>query len=68
MVWNISPAITITLIAVLAIFVVLPLFLKLIGVRIIGNNEVGIVEKLWSRKGSLHNKIIALNGEAGYQP
>ena len=55
-------------IVVVGVLVVIPLILKLIGFRIIGNTEVGIVEKLWSRKGSLHNKIIALNGEAGFQP
>jgi uncharacterized membrane protein YqiK len=39
----------------------------LIGARFIGNNEVGIVEKIWGG-GHLQGKIIALNGEAGYQP
>jgi len=42
--------------------------LRFIGVRLIGNDEVGIVEKIWSTKGSLDGQIIALNGEAGYQP
>jgi len=41
---------------------------KLIGIRVIPNNKVGIVEKWWSTKGSLKDQIIALNGEAGYQP
>lgn len=41
---------------------------KLIGLRIIPNNKIGIVEKWWSVKGSLNEQIIALNGEAGYQP
>ncbi|PSM30973.1 band 7 protein, partial [Haliangium sp. UPWRP_2] len=36
--------------------------------RYIPNNKVGIVEKLWSFNGSLKNGIIALNGEAGFQP
>jgi hypothetical protein len=58
----------IALIAAAVLLIGVPLFLKLIGFRIIGNAEVGIVEKLWSRKGSLHNRIIALNGEAGFQP
>lgn len=40
----------------------------LIGFRIIPNNRVAIVEKWWSLKGSLDERIIALNGEAGYQP
>ncbi|MFA6000909.1 MAG: hypothetical protein WC828_02205 [Thermoleophilia bacterium] len=41
---------------------------KLIGVRVIRCDQVGIVEKWWSTKGSLEGRIIALNGEAGYQP
>lgn len=43
-------------------------FLWLIGLRIIPNDKVAIVEKWWSSKGSLKEQIIALNGEAGYQP
>ena len=38
------------------------------SVRYIPNNRVGIVEKLWSRSGSVAGGLIALNGEAGYQP
>src|SRR5215813_7039624 len=37
-------------------------------VRIIPNNRVGIVEKVFSNKGSVKEGFIALNGEAGYQP
>jgi uncharacterized membrane protein YqiK len=37
-------------------------------IRYIPNNRVGIVEKLFSSKGSIQNGIIALNREAGYQP
>lgn len=37
-------------------------------VRIIPNNSVGVVEKLWSFAGSVEaGNIIALNGEAGFQ-
>src|SRR6201997_780769 len=36
--------------------------------RYISNNQVGIVEKLWSAKGSIEDGFIALNGEAGYEP
>lgn len=40
----------------------------LAGVRYIPNDKVGVVEKLWSRAGSLGSgRIIALNGEAGFQ-
>lgn len=38
------------------------------SVRYIPNRRVGIVEKLWSRSGSVRGGLIALNGEAGYQP
>src|SRR5581483_9853861 len=36
--------------------------------RYIPNNQVGIVEKLWSMTGSIDEGFIALNGEAGYEP
>src|SRR5690349_2477410 len=36
--------------------------------RYIPNNQVGIVEKLWTTKGSIASGFIALNGEAGYEP
>ena len=36
--------------------------------RYIPNNQVGIVEKLWTTKGSISEGFIALNGEAGYEP
>ena len=36
--------------------------------RYIPNNQVGIVEKLWTTKGSIKDGFIALNGEAGYEP
>jgi uncharacterized membrane protein YqiK len=38
------------------------------GIRYIPNNRIGIVEKRWSRKGSVRGGFIALNGEAGFQP
>lgn len=38
------------------------------GFRIIPNSKVAIIEKWWSSKGSLKEQIIALNGEAGFQP
>jgi uncharacterized membrane protein YqiK len=49
----------------LILFVIL---LKLIGIIVIGSNEVGIIEKWWSTRGSVKSGFIALNGEAGYQP
>jgi len=45
------------------------IFLRVSGmVRYVGNNRVAIVEKLWSGSGSVTGGIIALQGEAGYQP
>src|SRR5215813_1363351 len=37
-------------------------------VRYIPNTRVGIVEKLWSASGSVEHGLIALRGEAGFQP
>jgi uncharacterized membrane protein YqiK len=40
----------------------------ILGWRYIPNNRVGIVEKLWSPRGSVpEGQFIALNGEAGFQ-
>ncbi len=36
--------------------------------RYIPNDRVGIVERLWSPSGSVKSGLIALNGEAGFQP
>lgn len=57
-------------VAIIAVAVIIGLLFLfwLIGLRIIDNDKVGIVEKWWSTKGSLNEQIIALNGEAGYQP
>lgn len=44
------------------------LIFKILGLRVIASNEVAVVEKWWSFKGSLKDSIIALNGEAGYAP
>ncbi len=37
-------------------------------VRYIPNTRVGVVEKLWSSGGSVKQGLIALKGEAGFQP
>jgi len=53
-----------------ALFVVLAaLLVRASGmIRYIGNTRVAVVEKLWSGKGSIRGGIIALHGEAGFQP
>lgn len=53
---------------VIGVIFALLFILWILGFKIIDNDKVGIVEKWWSRKGSLNEQIIALNGEAGYQP
>lgn len=57
-----------TLIYVVLGIVGVIILLKLIGFRVIPSNKIGIIEKWWSPKGSLNEQIIALHGEAGYQP
>ena len=55
----------------LVLWVVIGLFaltVLLLTFRYIPNDRVGIVEKLWSPSGSIRHGIIALNGEAGFQP
>src|SRR5438552_273524 len=47
---------------------VLVVLFFLAGIRFIPNNKVGIVEMRISPKGSLDKGVIALNGEAGFQP
>jgi uncharacterized membrane protein YqiK len=52
----------------LVVFILLLFVWWLASVRVIPNDKVGVVEKLWSPKGSVSDgRIIALNGEAGYQ-
>src|SRR5437773_1054803 len=49
-------------------FLGIVLLCELIGLRYIPNSRVGIVEKLWSAKGSVEDgRIIALSDEAGFQ-
>ncbi len=43
-------------------------FIALSGIRYIPNNRIGLVEKRWSLRGSVKGGLIALHGEAGYQP
>lgn len=54
------------LLAALAIFA---LFVRVSGMaRYIPNDRIGVVEKLWSSSGSVQAGLLALNGEAGFQP
>lgn len=51
----------------LTIFVGFVILYLLAGIRIIPNNRIGVVEKRFGTK-SVKSGLIALNGEAGYQP
>jgi uncharacterized membrane protein YqiK len=45
------------------------IFIRIANVfRYIPNNQVGIVEKMWSPKGSIRSGFIPLHGEAGFRP
>ncbi len=44
------------------------LLILLFGIRFIPNNRIGLVEKRFGGKGSVKSGLIALHGEAGYQP
>ena len=62
-----SPLVTEILAGVLVVAALL-LFIAWLTVRYIPNQQVGVVEKLWSGSGSVsEGRIIALNDEAGYQ-
>jgi uncharacterized membrane protein YqiK len=50
------------------VLVLFALFVLALTFRYIPNDRVGIVEKLWSPGGSVKQGIIALEGEAGFQP
>jgi uncharacterized membrane protein YqiK len=62
------PPFTVAILIVVGLVLLALLFFELLGMRYIPNSRVGIVEKLWSKKGSVpEGRIIALGGEAGYQ-
>jgi len=54
--------------AVLIVLGIMVALVVLLGVRWIPNTKVGIVEKLLSGRGSIEHGVIALKGEAGFQP
>jgi uncharacterized membrane protein YqiK len=56
------------IVVAVGLILLLVLFLRITGMlRYIPNTRVGIVEKLWSFKGSIEKGLIALSGEAGFQ-
>jgi uncharacterized membrane protein YqiK len=57
-----------TTIALLAVVAVLLLVVVSGAIRYIPNDRLAVLEKLWSFSGSIKNGLIALHGEAGFQP
>jgi uncharacterized membrane protein YqiK len=57
-----------TILTVLAIAGGVALFLFLLFVRIIPNDRIGVVEKNFSAAGSVQSGLLAMSGEAGFQP
>jgi uncharacterized membrane protein YqiK len=63
-----APALGIGVLSLMALIALAFLVPLALGMRYIPNNRVGIVEKLWSNRGSVpEGRILALNGEAGFQ-
>lgn len=56
------------LIVLACVVIVLVLVVVYGSVRCIPNARVGVVEKFWSLGGSVKSGLLALNGEAGFQP
>ena len=58
-----------TAIVVLVIGLVGTLVIFITGIiRYIPNDRIGVIEKLWSSSGSVKSGLLALHGEAGFQP
>ncbi len=54
--------------AAVVALVLFVLFVLSRTIRYVGNNRVAVVEKLWSRNGSISAGLIAMEHQAGYQP
>lgn len=69
MIEQVQSGLPIALIAFVVIVLVVGLLIWNAGmVRYIPNDAIGIVEKLWSSKGSVKMGLLALDDEAGFQP
>ena len=56
------------MLGLIAFFAVVFFFYVTGMVRYIPNERIGVVEKLWSAKGSVKAGLLAMHGEAGFQP
>jgi hypothetical protein len=65
---DVVPSEVITVLFWLSLGLFVLLFVAWLAVRYVPNDRAAVVEKLWSATGSVaEGRIIALNGEAGYQ-
>ena len=63
-----TTSVVLTILLCVVGLVILAFLPRLLGIRFIPNNRVGIVEKLWSSKGAVREgRLIVLGEEAGYQ-
>ena len=53
---------------IIAVVILILVILALLSIRYISNTKVGVVEKLFSFKGSIKSGLIALENETGFQP
>jgi len=66
--WSELPLIAQIAVCIVACLPLIFLVAEMFGLRYIPNNRVGIVEKLWSRSGSVaQGRLIAIGDEAGFQ-
>jgi len=68
-IWTSAGPTLLTGVEIAAVFLVSYILLRYCRVYVyISSNEFGVVEKIWSRKGSIRSGLIALDGRAGFQP
>ena len=53
---------------VICVLVAYLVIFKLLGVRVVRNDEFAIVERWWSSRKSADDSIISMDGETGYLP
>jgi uncharacterized membrane protein YqiK len=64
----VGPSLLVPLAWLVCLVVAAVVLIEALGIRYISNSRVGIVEKLWSLRGSVpEGRIMALDGEAGFQ-
>ena len=64
-----ASTVAVTLFSTALLLGLLWLLLRASGaLRYIPNDRIGVVEKLWSPSGSVRSGLLALHGEAGFQP